>query len=362
MKKQFEDTNFDDLLNTFDSNLLWRKSKKQELKKRILTDIEYLDSKDKKMNPFKLTQRKKISLTGKIAYSCVGFILFLGLFIGSGFVSPVVAEVISKIPYLNQVFKTEPVTTAIMNKLKNNGYKITSLGTTGKKIEIGIGGSDGYFTDVKKDVKNIALEVLKSRNYDAYTVKVYKDNSTDEKPSQETLMLIEESGEISESLKQALKISDDYSIQVTPTGISNDELLIYIEIPNTEKNIEAIREIAQNAIKEITDKKFKLEFLKIDINKREQENRWGKVVFTIYNGLISKNEYQVKDVYHTAKHQLIIINIETTISSANSNTKQLGMKIENTVEEFLKSEEAREFTKNDEYQISVYSKEKQKIN
>jgi hypothetical protein len=362
VKKQFEDTNFDDLLNKFDSDLMWKKSKKQELKKRIFTDIEHLDSKDKNMNAFKLTQSKKISLTGKIAYSCVGFILFFGLFIGSGFVSPVIAEVISKIPYLNQVFKTEPITTAIMNKLKNNGYNISSMGTTGKKIEIGIGGSDGYFQDVQKDVKKIALEDLKSRNYDAYTVKVFKDNSTDEKPSQEILMKIEESGKISESLKQALKISDDYSIQVTPTGNSNDELLIYIEIPNTEKNLEAIKEVAQNAIKEITDKNFKLEFLKIDLNTKDQENRWGRVVYTIYRGLLSKKEYQVKDVYHTSKHHLMSINIETTISSANANTKQLGMKIENTVEEFLKSEVAREFIKDDEYQIIVYSKEKQKIN
>ncbi|MCM3575898.1 DUF4030 domain-containing protein [Mesobacillus subterraneus] len=362
MKKQCADTNFDDSLKIFDSDLMWKKLRKQELKKRILTDIEYLDFKDKEKNPYKWTQCKKISLNSKIAYSCAGFILILGLFIGSGFVSPAIAEVISKLPYLNQVFKTESVTIIIKKKLEENGYDITSMRRTGNKIEIGVGGSNGYFTDTQKDIKNIALEVLRSRNYDAYSVKVIKYNPIDEKPSQEILMQIEESTNISESLKQVLKISEDYSVQVTPSGSSKDVLMIYIEIPDTEESVEAIKKAAQNVIKENTDKKYNLEFIKVDINKREQINRWERAVFTIYNGLISKKEYQVKDVNYKAQDQLMTIYIDTFVSSTDSNSKQIGQTIENTVKEFLESKEVTEIKKDDKYQIIIYSKDKQRIN
>lgn len=307
-------------------------------------------------------RKKKFNLSKKIIYGCSVAVVLFGLLIGSAFVSPVMAEVISKIPYLNQVFKTEPVTTTIMNKLKTNGYKISSMGITGKQIEIQVNGSEDYFQDVQKEVEEIALKVLKSRNYDAYSVKVSKNNSIDVKPSPEILMQMEESKKISESLKQALKISDDYFIQVTPTGKSDGELLIYIEIPNTEKNVEAIKEIAQKVIDENTDKKYRIEFLKIDMNKREQENRWFRVTIPMFEGLSSKKELQVQDYSFSSKSKRMNLYIETTISSSNPNSKQLGMKIENIIVEFLESEEIREIIKGDEYQIIVYSKEKKKIN
>lgn len=361
MKKQYEDIDLDISLDKLDSDLRWKKTIKNELKERILTNIENLESNEKNINPFRAKNRKG-SLTGKIAYSCIVLIMFIGLIIGSGFISPVMAEVLSNFPYLNQVFKSEPITTTIMNKLQKSGYEIVGVSIRGKNIKIGVNESYRNFQDIQKEVKEVAVEVLKSRNYDAYKVEVVKENSTYEKPSPEQLKLIEEAMRVEGALQQELeKINNDVTTQVGEMPNSKG-LLIVIGIPNTEKAPEAIKESAQNVVKENTEKEYKIEFVKIDLAGIEQENRWLRVLIPIFDGLNSKKEYQIRDFSFSSQSPKMRIYFYTDVLSSNPESKQLGVKIENTVKGFLESEEAREFIEDDEYKIIVYSKDKKKLN
>ncbi len=364
MKNHYEDTELDIPLKNLNSNLMWKKTIKQQLKNRILTDIENLDFKAKNMNPITSAKNKKVSSAGKIAYSCIGLILFFSLLIGSAFISPTMAEVIAKIPYLNQVFHTEPVQQTIAEKLRSEGFKIDEISTRGKKIEIQVNGSEQYFQVVRKDIEEIVIETLKMRDYNAYTVKVIRNKMIQEKiPSPETLKQVEEAIKVDEALQQEFKKHNYLNVD-TQVGTLNNagDLIILIGIPNTEKNTEEIKELTRNVITEQTNQKFTLEFKKINLEIREQESRWGGVIGTIIDGLSSKKEFQVNDFSYSAHPQPMTLYIKTTISSSNPDSKQLGIKIENTVKEFLESEEVREIIKDDQYQIIVYSKDKQKIN
>ncbi|WP_428912185.1 DUF4030 domain-containing protein [Niallia sp. Krafla_26] len=363
MKEQYEDTDFDTSLKKANSDLLWNNKQKQKLKKIILSDIEKLECQEKDKNPILSPNIKRGRVLPKLIYSGIALIILFSLLIGSAFFSPTMAEVIAKIPYLNQVFHTEPVQQTIMEELRNEDFKIDGIGTTGKKIEIRVNGSEQYFQDVRKDVEEIALEVLKSRNYDAYTVKVIKSNHTYEKSSPETSKQVDEAIKVDKALQQELT-KYNYQNVATQVGSLNNagDLFIHIGIPNTEENPVGIKKLARSVIEEKTNQKYTLEFEKINLKVREQENRWLRVLIPMFDGLYSKKEYYFKNYSFSAQSQPMTLYIETTMSYSNPNSKQLGKKIENTIVEFLESEEAKKIIKDDEYEIIVYSKEKKKIN
>ncbi|MFD3449873.1 hypothetical protein ACFDTO_35440 [Microbacteriaceae bacterium 4G12] len=100
MKKQFLDTDFDSPLKNLNSNMMWRTKQKKELKNRILADIEKLESQGVNKSNIISIGSKKGRLVKNLAYSCIAFTILFSLFIGSAFISPAMAEVISKLPFL----------------------------------------------------------------------------------------------------------------------------------------------------------------------------------------------------------------------------------------------------------------------
>lgn len=109
MKRQYEDTEVDIPLKDLESNLIWKKTQKQVLKNRIQTDIENLESDERKKNSIILTNNKKIRLTGVLTYSSLVVILLLGIIIGTSFVSPAFANTLKSIPIIGSIFGTPEV-------------------------------------------------------------------------------------------------------------------------------------------------------------------------------------------------------------------------------------------------------------
>ncbi|MDR0136552.1 hypothetical protein RFW18_02250 [Metabacillus idriensis] len=63
MKKQYEDFEFDNPLKKLNSDLMWNKTKKQELKNRILVDIEKLESNERNNYSILSTHTKKAKVS-----------------------------------------------------------------------------------------------------------------------------------------------------------------------------------------------------------------------------------------------------------------------------------------------------------
>ncbi|WP_221568421.1 DUF4179 domain-containing protein [Alkalihalobacillus sp. TS-13] len=148
----------------------------KELHNRVKIGVEKAKAETSAADGYhELGKIKKSWYTRKITYICAAVVLFFGLFIGSAFVSPVMAKMVSKLPYLGQLFESEPITSEIVEELEEMDYPIMGVGVSyqGKKeIWIRIEGSQDYVDGIKEDVEKSVHDILGSRNYDAYTIKV----------------------------------------------------------------------------------------------------------------------------------------------------------------------------------------------
>ncbi|WP_408011422.1 DUF4030 domain-containing protein [Pseudalkalibacillus sp. A8] len=299
MKKYYEDGFDDQSLEKLEDDIMWNKTQRRELKDRIFINVETFESQEK-MIPTKLVRIKQISLVRKLTYSVLAFIILFGLFVGSAFVSPAMANVVSNIPYMGQIFQSKPILGLINDELKEKGYNIGSIGIRyqpKKVIEVSIEGSDDYYKEVKDDVEKIVKGILKSRGYDAYSLNVNK-----------------------------FVAKKDYVLKVANTN----EFKIYTT------NVTGVPVNATKA------------------------DKGTQIISTINEGLMSKKEYKVTEVGYTNKPLTFII--KTSILSSDPTAETLGTEIETMITEFVTSEEVSSILENEPYEIIVNSKDNKKIN
>jgi hypothetical protein len=308
-------------------------------------------------------KKKKWSLRKKIIYFSGAAVLLFGLFIGSAFISPTMAEVASKIPYLNQLFVSKPIIDVISEELRRK-YNIDGVGIQlipKKKVEVAIVGTEEYYNDVKDDVEKTIKDILTSRNYDAFTVNVYKQNPYRGIENPKQLEFDRQSGELMDAIYEEL---EKYDFTVLSVGVRNNdkEKLVELDVPNTEPRVDEIKKVVQSVIEEKNIGAFSIKVYKIDMEKREQEARWRTVIQTIAEGLMSQKEYKVKGVGYSNHPSPMTITIKTTVSSSAPEARELGNKIEKMVVDFINSTEAKKAVKDDPYKIIVYSKDKKELN
>jgi len=361
MKGQYEDTDFDNSLKQLNSDIMWKAKQKQELKKRIIIDIEKLESNEKNKNPILSNFMKKGRIRQKLTHYGIALIILFGLFVSSAFISPAMAEVLSKIPYLSRIFHSEPINRVIWNELKQKGYKIAGLGGNASHIFISIDGSEQYFQDVHEEVKEIAANILKANDYDRYKIEVKRQI---DRPVPQ---LSEHDQEIEEALKESYDHLIKSQFNVLGYGYQNtsphsNRVIINIDIPNTEKRINEIKEIINEGLKAKNIDSYSIKINKIDLVQSEKEAKWNEIFDVIFEGLTAKKEYKVTGFaysFHPAPLQIII---KTSIDSSDKDADEQVRKIEKTINEFLNSEEIQNKINGDPYEIIIRGKNKKRIN
>ncbi len=306
-------------------------------------------------------KKNQRSLGKKVIYFSSAAVLLFALLIGSTFVSPAMAKVVSKIPYLGQIFESKSLIIVISEELRAKGYNTISTGIryeTEKIVEVSIDGSDDYYNEVKDDVEKIVNGILKSRGYDAYSVKVNKfvprsDYVLKDKEAKEKNVL---EGEVTKKLRQL-----DYKfdmVQIDPT-----EKEMFINIVGSKKYYNTIQDAVEKVAKEIAETNhytgYKIKVTRVTTEVRVADKA-SEIISVVTEGLISKKEYKVTGVGYKSKPLRIMIN--TSVQSSNPAAKELAMKIETEINEFLKSEDVSSILGDEAYEIIVYSKDKKKIN
>ncbi|WP_142305364.1 DUF4030 domain-containing protein [Neobacillus jeddahensis] len=331
------------------------------MKNRIITDIEKLESKEKNKHLILSNRRKRGNVIRKLTYSGIALIILCGLFIGSAFISPVMAEVVSKIPYLSKIFHSEPINRTILRELKEKGYKIAGLGGNGRYIFISIDGSEQYFQDVHEEVKEIAANLLKANDYDGYKIKVERQIDRPVPATSDRDQAISEAVEISYDnlIKLQFNVLSSGYQHLSP---NSDKVIINIDIPNTEARIEEIKKIVNESLKAKNIDSYSIKIHKIDLAQREKEAKWNEIFDAIFEGLTAKKEYKVTGFaysFHPAPLQIII---KTSIKASDKDANEKVGKIEETINEFLNSEEIQNKINGDPYEIIIRGKNKQRIN
>ncbi|MEC0300508.1 DUF4030 domain-containing protein, partial [Peribacillus frigoritolerans] len=335
----------------------------QELKNRIITDIEKLESQERNKNPLLSTRIKSVSLIRKLAYFSIALIILFGLIISSTFVSPAMAEVVSKIPFISSIINKKSVGTIINEELKERGYKFSgpNINYPNKTITITVEGSNQYYKSVKGEIEGIVKDVLQSNNYDAYKVKIEKyvdvPYSEEEKKHIEEL---EKQHKKDMVLSRALDKVVFEKYHILQYGV-NPNKTIELDIPDTETNTDEIKKEVSKIAQTITNEQYTVKIKKIDMDKRDRDKRWMTISDSITDELIGKKDYKVTLTGYSINPEPRI-DIWTSLTSSDSGSREHGEQIEKVLKEYLNSKEMQKMVKNDSYKINVYGKDKKKIN
>ncbi len=254
----------------------------KELNNRVLLGMENAKKDYKTPNqlkPEKKNDKKRWSPRKKIIFFSSVAVMLFGLFVSSAFVSPVMAKVISNIPYLGSIFQSESIGSLIFDELEEKGYKINGTGIEykpKKELEVRIEGSDEYFNGVKDDIEKTVKGILKSKGYDAYSVKVSKEPALNDYDLNE-----EEMKEKLDNETEGIKITKgaDKGSQITPaiaeglmskkkfkvTGVSYKEkplnFIISTSIPSSDPEAKALGTEIESMIVEFLKSKEVLSIL-----------------------------------------------------------------------------------------------------
>ncbi|CAM4411881.1 hypothetical protein BAMA_18525 [Bacillus manliponensis] len=299
----------------------------------------------KKKNRFK---QKRVIFPVSIAAACL-------LFIGGAFVSPAMAQIASKIPYLNLLFESKPVIDEISDALNEEGYKWDGLGVSvhPREVSVGIEGSNAYYRKVKEPVTELIQGVLDARNYDAYKIRIYKAEMPPQRDT--TAEELRKSEENEKAITLTSEVLKKYGYESDKVMVYDDQI-IKLQLPNNETRINEIKNDVMENVKKIGIKEFQVKVRTYDHQKEEREVRWMPIFTTIVDGLTAKQKYEVKSVGYTNKHEYFSISIDTNLSPSNKNTDDVVNEIEQTVQDFLSSDEIQKMIQGDQYEIVIYDK------
>jgi hypothetical protein len=331
-----------------------------EIGERIKQKVrQQMNESEKVIELYQVEKKRKWSVGRKIAVGCASCVALFGLFLGSAFVSPAMAEVASNIPFLNSIFHSKPVDQVLYEELKSKGYKIQGIGYTvkDKKYSVSLDGSEEYVNKVKKNVEKIMNDVISSRGYDDYTIEVSAapkpvaaQADSKEQLSDAAMKVIEE---VSAKLKQ-----QNYSIESYGTGYDSpdsDNLSIDVTIADTENRRDDIKKAIEEALQAKNIKVAEVKFYTVNLKEQAIEGQWtSKVLPVIWEGLGNKKEYKTRGFGYSFKHGKFTIIIKTTAEGAAA--AELAPKINAAVKDFLNSDDLKSIVNNQPYEVVVEDK------
>ncbi|MGG3561163.1 DUF4179 domain-containing protein [Neobacillus rhizosphaerae] len=287
-----------------------------EVMDRMFKGIEQAKG-EEKVTPVKvwgMSKRKK--LIGSLA----GLVAVGGLFFGSAFVSPAMAQIASKIPYLNQVFLKDldkngekSLMALVREEGLKRGYEVTGLrvgqglmeGDEPEKVYVFLISKD-YNDKTKVDAENLTKEMLNQKGYYAKAIEVLPFKA-DFYASMRRInrIMLEEAQKIETLIKDK-----GYSVDYVGMNPGLDE--IFVILPDTEKHVDEVRTIIQ-AYQKKKYNEFSLDIKSVNLTNMDEETKLKKNLYTIFEGLLAKKEaYKINSFTYSTKGELVIT-IETSL-------------------------------------------------
>ncbi|MGC3787507.1 MULTISPECIES: DUF4030 domain-containing protein [Priestia] len=370
MKRPFKSDKDNDSLKQLNDAIVWNQDQKQKQKERLLKTIDHLDTSYERRFKRNLFSTKQNIILRNIVYSGIAVIILSGVFISSAFVSPAMAQVVAKIPYLGQLFYKEPLGDEIVNTVRKKGYNINgaSISLQGSKnsIEVHVVGSESYYNEVKGDIEKIVSDIIQKRNYDTYTFKVTREVPVVEEEEEELGPEEKKRQNIIDDLSNTLD-SLDYPILEYGTRMNRDKEgkehpAVHLQIPDTEpKNrVEEIKEVFNKVLAKNDAKGMPIEIERINMKKNEQSMRWGDIADDVGEDLLGKEKYHVKTVGYSVHPEPKVL-INTSLGHSSSD-KEFAKELEKVINEFLTTEKMKKKIKGDFYQVIIYGKGEKKLN
>ncbi|MEK5216041.1 DUF4030 domain-containing protein [Psychrobacillus sp. FSL H8-0487] len=271
---------------------------------------------------------------------------------GSAFLSPTMAEVVSKIPYLGQIFY-KPIQEVIWEDLAKEGYQLSGIGM-GKweqkpYFDIELNETEEYVKQEEGKVINILNEILDKRGYDNYELMVSAKNENEVSSVQKEIDKQRE--ELGEKLMSDLEGAGYPIMNVNTYG---PVVSVYIPIADEAKKVEIYKAAIELLKANETPKQVQV--ITRDLSEEEIESRWMPVMSSIEEELFLKKEYEVADIRYSYNPEKVTITIMTNMKSSDLETKETVTKIRKEITEFLNSEEVKTKTENQKYELIIQDK------
>ncbi|WP_456276432.1 DUF4030 domain-containing protein [Bacillus sp. AK128] len=323
------------------------KNLKQSMTTTVLSEIEFdrsLEMKIKKRmvgekEPVKRWKFRPVVLAVAIP------VFLLTAFFFTANVSPTVASVVEKIPYLNTLFTHPSMEEKLAAPLVEKGIDLIGINVSPiqKDVLVVVSGSDDYLKEVKSDVIHTVEETLSIEGFSDYDIKVKAFAAPHQELTDDMLI---------ELKNQQFNI---FSLYVNTDG--NGKEFIQVEVPHTEMQEGLIKEIVLGVAKKHDSEINSVQVKKIDVAKLLKENRWSvEIVTPLSDQMTNNKQFKVKSVGYTV-HPSPIIMIQSSVSASEPDSKNYSLELEKRITEMLESDEMKESLKGDSYKIEIYSKE-----
>lgn len=280
----------------------------------------------------------------------VAAVISLGVLTGSAFLNPTMAEVISKIPYLGQVFQ-KPIPEVISEVLEKEGYKPAGIGMSmwGEKplFDIRLKGTKEYVNQEEDKVLTILTRVLDKRGYDNYRLMVSDANEV----SPELAEIVKQREVLGEKLKWDLQVA---GYPILNVNAYEPIIKVYIPVADEAKEVEIHK--AANELLKANGTLKRVQIITKDVSEDELRIQWMPAMMSIEEEFYLKKEYRVAKISYSYKPEKVSITIKTSMKSSDAEAKEMVTKIRKGITEFLESEEVKTKTANQKYELIVQDK------
>lgn len=227
---------------------------------------------EKKSDIKKLPKRKRGWRKSQFAVAAV---ISFGILTGSVFLNPTMAEVVSKIPYLGQIFQ-KPIPEVIWEVLEKEGYKTAGIGMgiwEGKpQFDIQLQGTEEYVSQEREHVLTILSETLNNKGYDNYELKV----SDVKEVSPFLAEIVKQREQLGDKLMQDLQVAG-YSIM--NINAYSPVVKVYIPIADEDKEVEIYKAVIK--LLEANNTPKQVQVITRNVSEEEIEMQWKPFMMSI---------------------------------------------------------------------------------
>ncbi|MCO7126912.1 DUF4030 domain-containing protein [Sporolactobacillus shoreicorticis] len=319
-----------------------------ELHQRVVAGVEQA------MHDGKPAKSRKWGIKKKGVAVAAAVLFAFCLLVDSPFVSPAMANVAQKIPFLNAIYHKD-ISTRVAEALdaKHIPYDgISILFGKDKKIVVSI--KDGTDPELRQEAADVLKRVvIKENDFDAFSIQTV-DSTEDSKPIKEK----------PEEEKRTKVLSElGVSLKGFPDVIVGIRIKAFdVQIPDTEKRVGEIKQKIKEVVNRYHMDDDPIKITTYSMAKRRLDDQWYPLITTIGEGFLAKKEYHVKGFGYSIKENTMNFIITTTYDQVNEESKKTAAKIEQLINSFLKSEDAQKRIGGKKYKIIINSKDHQRIN
>ena len=308
--------------------------------------------------------KHRLRWSKRVYYPISIAMIMIILFIGSAFFSPSLAGVLAEFPYLSGFFEEEKsdmeVTKELEETLLDIEPNIGGLDSDyeNKQITVSIRGDKTYIQNVKPDIVHEMKDVLTHHNYTGFDIRVERFIPYDDSYSlsENEKRIKKEEDQISKEL-ESLLIEDKYDVLSYGVDIGMKRVVIDIANSESKDDIKEIKAYTKDVLTKHNHEELVIEETIIDMEKRDQADRWTDVISIISDGLEKKSDLNVTEVAYSNNSSTITLYIKTSINSADPGKKDEANEIVSTIEEFIDSVQAAPYVQEDPYKLIVEDKD-----